>query len=219
VTATFLTIGGFGLLLLAASLFRGGGHLHIGHVHLHLPAGFHGHGAPGHVGSAGLPQGNVAPSGVPGTGVTAGSTTAGDAGGHGGTALSLPSIAGFIGAFGFAGAIAAQVGHPRAAWIPCLIGLVAAVPTGWFGARVMRAAMEMPTDATPTRADVIGALGVVIRAIPGDGYGEVRVRFAGQQVKFHARAATPLPAGASILVIEAPSTTSVVVEPATRLLG
>jgi hypothetical protein len=70
----------------------------------------------------------------------------------------------------------------------------------------------MHTDATPTRADVIGSLGVVIREIPAEGYGEVRVGFAGTLMKFHAKATTALPAGARILVIEAPSSTSVIVE-------
>ncbi len=142
------------------------------------------------------------------------------AGGHDGgtdTALSLPSIAGFIGAFGFGGAIAAQLMPGRSAAIPSLIGLGAAIPTGWLAARLMRAAMRMSTDATPEQSDVIGALGVVIRAIPAEGYGEVRVAFAGQHMKFHARAAQELPAGVQILVIEAPSTTSVVVESATSL--
>lgn len=79
--------------------------------------------------------------------------------------------------------------------------------------------MDMPTDATPTQADVIGSLGVVIREVPEGGYGEVRVRLAGQFMKFHARADQALPMGAEILVVEAPSTTSVVVEPTTSLLG
>jgi len=193
VTTTFLVIGGFGLFLLAAALV-GGGHAHIGHVHLHLPFHVRTHVGHGHVGHSGT-DGHSAD----------------------GTAFSLPSIAGFIGAFGFGGAIAAQVLPVRTATVPSLIGVAAAIPTAWLAARLTRAAMEMATDATPTQSDVIGTLGVVIRAIPEAGYGEVRVAFAGQQMKFHARAAEPLPAGIRILVVEAPSTTSVVVEPATSL--
>jgi hypothetical protein len=138
-------------------------------------------------------------------------------GGHPGTeaALSLPSIAGFIGAFGFGGAIAAQATDATTATVPTLIGVAAAIPTAWFAARLTRAAMEMRTDATPTRDDVIGSLGVVIREIPANGYGEVRVSFAGQLMKFHARALAELPAGARILVIDAPSSTSVIVEAVT----
>jgi membrane protein implicated in regulation of membrane protease activity len=135
------------------------------------------------------------------------------------TAFSLPSIAGFIGAFGFAGAITTQLLHPQSAAIPSLIGVAAAFPTAFLAARLTRAAMEMRTDATPTQSDVIGSLGVVIRSIPEQGYGEVRVSFAGQLMKFHARAAESLPAGTQILVVDAPSSTSVVVESATHLLG
>jgi len=141
--------------------------------------------------------------------------------GHAGSeaALSLPSIAGFIGAFGFGGAIAAQLLPGRSALWPTLIGLAAGVPTAWGAARLTRAAMEMSTDATPTQRDVVGSLGVVIREIPPSGYGEVRVSFAGQLMKFHARATAPLPVGARILVVDAPSATSVVVESTDSLLG
>jgi membrane protein implicated in regulation of membrane protease activity len=191
VTTGFLIVGGFGLLLLAASV-AAGGHLHFGHVHLHVPhvhLPHFGHGAP-HVAHPGA-----------------------DA------ALSTPSIAGFIGAFGFGGAIAAQLLHSRSATVPSLIGLAVAIPFAWLAARLTRAAMEMHTDATPVQSDVIGSLGVVIRAIPNQGYGEVRVALAGQQMKFHARAAADLPAGTPILVIDAPSTTSVIVEAITPPLA
>ncbi|HEY1486746.1 MAG TPA: hypothetical protein VGF84_11635, partial [Micromonosporaceae bacterium] len=107
----------------------------------------------------------------------------------------------------------------KTAAVPVLVGVAAAVPTAWFAARLTRAAMEMHTDATPTRDDVVGSLGVVIREIPADGYGEVRVGFAGQLMKFHARAGHVLPAGARILVIDAPSSTSVIVEAVTPPLS
>lgn len=185
-TVTFLVIGGIGLFLLASSVLLGG-HVHIGHLHIHLPFHFRTHGGGGRPGA--------------------------DA------ALSLPSIAGFVGAFGFAGAIAAQLLPGRSATVPCLVGLAAALPTAWAATRLTRAAMEMRTDATPTQHDVVGALGTVIREIPDGGYGEVRVAFAGQLMKFHARAAMPLPAGAPVMVIDAPSTTSVVVESTAALPG
>jgi len=186
VTATFLVIGGIGLFLLAASVLLGG-HVHIGHLHIHLPFHFRTHGGAGH--------------------------PAADA------ALSLPSIAGFVGAFGFGGAIASQLLPGRSATVPSLIGLAAALPTAWAATRLTRAAMQMRTDATPTQIDVVGAIGTVIRDIPDGGYGEVRVAFAGQLMKFHARAAVPLPAGAPVMVIDAPSTTSVVVESTAPLPG
>lgn len=190
VTITFLIVGGFGLFLLASSVLFGS-HFHLGHAHLHIHLPFHWH--IGHAGHAGHPGSEAA--------------------------FSLPSIAGFIGAFGFGGAIAAQLLPGHSALGASLVGLAAAIPTAWGAARLTRAAMDMRTDATPTQRDVVGSLGVVIREIPQDGYGEVRVSFAGQLMKFHARATAPLPVGAQILVIDAPSTTSVVVESTDSLLG
>ena len=134
------------------------------------------------------------------------------------TALSTPTIAGFIGAFGFGGAITAQVTHEHSAAIPTVVGVVAAVPVAWLATRLTRAAMEMHTDATPEQSDVIGALGIVVRAIPEQGYGEVRVRLPASRCVSTHGPATSLPAGAQILVVEAPSTTSVVVEPTTPFL-
>jgi hypothetical protein len=191
VTTTFLVIGGIGLFMLVASVVSGA-HVHIGHFHLHLPMHVRTHAGGGHVG-----------------------------GHHSGsdTALSLPSIAGFIGAFGFGGAIAAQLLPGRSATLPILIGFGAALPTGWLAARITRAAMEMRTDATPQLGDVVGSLGVVIQAIPANGYGEVRVAFAGQYMKYHARAEQPLAVGARIIVIGAPTETSVLVESVGSLLG
>ena len=133
-----------------------------------------------------------------------------DAGGP----FSLPSVAGFVGAFGFAGAIAAEIIPGRGLDLPVALaaGLVAAVPTAWLAGRLTRAAMRMRTDPTPTRADLVGTLGVVVTPIPADGYGEVRVTLAGQPLKLYAKADHPVPYGARIFVIAAPSSTSVVVE-------
>lgn len=128
---------------------------------------------------------------------------------------SLEAVAGFTGAFGFTGAIASELLDART---PNLIaaaagaGALAAVPTAWLALRLSRAARNMRTDATPTRHDLVGSLGVVVTPIPTAGYGEVRVRIGGQQVKFNARADKPLPLGARVFVIEAPSDTSVFVE-------
>jgi hypothetical protein len=129
--------------------------------------------------------------------------------------FSVPAVAGFIGALGFAGAVAAYLtpgGTTTRVIVAIAGGMVAALPTGWLAMRLSRLAMNMRTDATPTRADLVGTLGVVVTPIPADGYGEVRVRLAGQQVKLNARADRPLPLGTRIFVIEAPTPTSVLVE-------
>jgi membrane protein implicated in regulation of membrane protease activity len=128
---------------------------------------------------------------------------------------SLEVIAGFLGAFGFAGAITNEVLSGRttvSAVAAATVGLAAAVPTAYLAWRFSRAARNMRTDATPTRADLVGTLGVVVTPIPVQGYGEVRVRLRGEPVKLNARADRPIPMGAHVFVIEATSDTSVVVE-------
>lgn len=129
--------------------------------------------------------------------------------------LSLPVIAGFIGAFGFAGAAAAELvpgkgGADIAAGLA--FGVVAAVPTAWFAGRLIRAAQNMHTDATPSRQHLIGAMGVVVSPLPAGGYGEVRLHVGGAPMKLNATAATPLKTGTRVFVIDVPTETSVVVE-------
>ena len=129
--------------------------------------------------------------------------------------VGVEAASGFLAAFGFAGAIAASTLDARTP-LPLLasagIGLAAAVPAAWLAGRIARAAGNMPTDATPTDADLVGTLGVVVTPIPAQGYGEVRVTLGGQPVKVYAKADSPIPLGAGIMVISAVSSTSVVVE-------
>ena len=130
--------------------------------------------------------------------------------------FSLEAIAGFLGAFGFAGAAVATMldaRTPALIVISVVIASVAAVVAAWLALRLTRAARSMRTDATPTRQHLIGTLGVVVTPVPAaTGYGEVRVRLGGQPVKLNARADAALPAGTPIFVVEALTETSVVVE-------
>nr|WP_106128552.1 hypothetical protein [Pseudosporangium ferrugineum] len=129
---------------------------------------------------------------------------------------SAETVAAFAGAFGFAAAIAGELLGVRTAGEVAAaggVGLAAAVPVAVLAVRLSRWARDMPTDATPGRADLVGAIGVVVTPIAERGYGEVRVRVAGQPVKLHARAARALPLGTEVFVIEATSHASVVVEP------
>lgn len=129
--------------------------------------------------------------------------------------VSLEAVAGFAGAFGFGAAITNELlgaGTPGMIAGAVAGGALAAVPTAWLAARLSRVARNMRTDPTPTRDHLVGALGVVVTPVPTDGYGEVRVRVAGQPVKLNARADQPIPANAQIFVVAALSETSVHVE-------
>lgn len=196
VTATFLAVGGFAVLLMLLSL-ASGAHLHLGHLHfghLHLGRLHLGHLGRLHVGHA--PAGPVA--------------------GHdGGAELSLPVLAGFVGAFGFAGAITSSLadGHGAVTVLAAVtVGVLAAVPSAWIAGKLVDAALNMPTDATLSSNDLIGATGVVITPVPTGGYGEVRLAIAGQHLKFNARSEQPLALGTHVFVIEVPTPTSVLVE-------
>jgi membrane protein implicated in regulation of membrane protease activity len=134
--------------------------------------------------------------------------------------VSTEAIAAFVGAFGFAAAIACELlgggvagATGGAVAVAAGIGVLAALPAAYLTVRLSRAARRMATDATPTRADLVGTIGVVVTPIPVTGYGEVRVRLGGQPVKLNARATEAIPIGAQVFVIEAPTDTSVVVEP------
>lgn len=141
----------------------------------------------------------------------------GDASGDG--PFSLPTIAGFIGAFGFGGAIAAELTPGTQLDLAAAggVGIAAALPAAWMAMRLARSAMNMQTDETPTQDSLVGSLGVVVTRIPEGSYGEVRLRVAGQQVKFNARAAKPLPASTAVFVLEAPSASSVIVDEVTAI--
>lgn len=129
--------------------------------------------------------------------------------------FTLPVFAAFVGAVGFVGAITAQLidaDTTVATVASTLVGVCAAVPTAWLTMRLARAARRMRTDATPTRTDLLGRIGVVVTPIPANGYGEIRISLGGQPVKLNARAERPVSLGAQVFVVEATSDTSVVVE-------
>lgn len=131
--------------------------------------------------------------------------------------FSTAAVAGFVGAFGFGAAIAYSL--IPVVLIAVLVGVAAAAPLAWLTIKLTRAVMHMRTDPTLTRDHLVGATGVVVSPIPADGYGEVRVLVAGQQMKFNARADKALPTGAEIFVIGTLSETSVRVDEVSSLLA
>lgn len=128
--------------------------------------------------------------------------------------FSLPAIAAFIGGVGFVGAIPAAVVNGRLSSGPTALlssaaGVIGALPLAWGAIRLTGGLMRMRTDPTLTEAGLSGALGTVITPIPAAGFGEVRIRVHGQDLKYFARAHIPLPIGTPIYVSEALSATAV----------
>lgn len=132
----------------------------------------------------------------------------GDTGGGG--AFSLPVLAGFMGAFGYAGAITASVADDNAAVLGALVGVVVAVPGALGISKVLNALMRQ-TDKTPGAVDYVGVTGIVITEIPANKYGEVSISLGGHPRKLAALSSTGLPVGTRVTVVEAPSETLVIV--------
>ena len=85
------------------------------------------------------------------------------AGTPGRRSVSVATVAGFAGAFGFGGASSRRL--PAGLIVGAVAAASRAVPAG-VGTRLGRAARDMRTDATPTRDDLVGALGLVVTPIP-----------------------------------------------------
>ncbi|MEU2271446.1 hypothetical protein ABZ568_34500 [Streptomyces olindensis] len=129
--------------------------------------------------------------------------------------LSLPVIAGFLSMLGFSGAIVLGTTGlgPVGATV---IGVPAGVLTGWITYRLSRALVHDSSGAAPRDADLIGASGSVVTAIPAEGYGEVLVHVAGQPRKFAARSPVAVGRGADVWVEQALSQSAVSVRPVER---
>jgi hypothetical protein len=126
--------------------------------------------------------------------------------------VSIEAVSGFIGGLGFGSAAAYELfGDNVGAFGSLGIGIIFAVPASFLAVRVVARMQDMPTDATPTASDFVGAKGVVVSQIPAGGYGEVRVRIGGQPLKLYARSTRPINLGAAVVVTDALSETNVVV--------
>ena len=125
----------------------------------------------------------------------------------GGDLFGIEAIAGFLGAFGFAGALTMDGTDSMGASIA--VGLVAGALlgalAGWATSRLKRGGDE----ANVRSANLVGVSGTVISAIPSEGYGQVSVTVAGHITNLNARCPGGLPAGTPVTVTAVLSPTSV----------
>jgi membrane protein implicated in regulation of membrane protease activity len=128
--------------------------------------------------------------------------------------FSLPVLAGFTAAFGFAGA-AVHAATDGALPAAVLAGAGAGAGVAWVTLRLTRGLLHMRTDEPLRMADLVGRPGQVVTDIRQGGLGEVVVPYAGQSLKVAARADHLLERGQQIVVVEALSPTSVMVASAT----
>lgn len=124
--------------------------------------------------------------------------------------ISGPAIAGFLSAFGFGGALASYAGL---GFVPSVaIGVLAGVTVGGIAGVAGKSAMNMPTDATPRTQDLEGLNGFVVTKISEGTVGEVMIQIGGQPVKLTARSSSTIESGKAVVITQALSPTSVIVE-------
>lgn len=121
--------------------------------------------------------------------------------------FSISSLAAFIGAFGFGGALALSF-IPSVA-LAVVVGLVIGATAAWGAVRLTRA-LRSGDDGTSFRQEaMLGHAAHVITPIPVDGYGEIRITVAGHVRKMAARSAIAVDAGTEVWVSAILSPTAV----------
>lgn len=129
--------------------------------------------------------------------------------------FSVSSLAAFIGAFGFGGALALAL-VPNTL-LAVLAGIVVGAAAAW-GAISLTRALRSGENSAALRPDaMLGHPARVITAIPVGGYGEVHVSIAGHVRKLAARADSPIPTGTEVWISAIVSPTAVEVTPAAAL--
>jgi len=129
----------------------------------------------------------------------------------GGDWFTGASLSGFLGAFGFGGAIILSLTDslPAAALGGLVLGLLLGAGVG-YGVLQLRATQE---GGAPQSASLVDRVGTVISDIPLDGYGEIRIMQGGHMMKVNARSAVALKSGTQVTVTDVLSATAVRVIP------
>ena len=129
----------------------------------------------------------------------------------GGDWFTGASLAGFLGAFGFGGAIVLSITNnvPMAVLAGLVLGVMLGATVA-YGVLQLRRTQE---GGAPQSSSLVDKVGTVISDIPADGYGEIRVMQGGLMVKVNARSAIPIRAGTQVTVTDVLSATSVKVIP------
>jgi len=132
----------------------------------------------------------------------------------GGDWFTGSSLAAFLGALGFGGAIVQTLTGST------LLAVIGGLAFGLaFGALIAYGMIKLrliDTGGAVTTHDLVAATGVVLSDIPAQGFGEIRVTRQGHMMKLNAKSAIPLSTGTQVTVIDVLSATAVVVEPTYR---
>lgn len=121
--------------------------------------------------------------------------------------ISGASLAVFLGAFGFGGALILGATDNTGAAIGG--GLVAGAALGAGAGFLTKKLREGGDESTVRTGSLAGRDAVVVSEIPSDGYGEVSITASGHITKLNARAGEPLRAGTPVTITAVLSATSV----------
>ena len=129
----------------------------------------------------------------------------------GGDLFSGAALAGFLGAFGFSGALVYDQSGSMgwAIGVGLVAGLVVGLGAGWASYQLKQGGDE----SNVRTADLTGQPATVISDIPDQGFGEVSIVASGHITKLNARSAAAMPAGTPVTISAVLSATSVLVEP------
>jgi membrane protein implicated in regulation of membrane protease activity len=128
----------------------------------------------------------------------------------GGDWFTGSSMAAFLGALGFGGAIVMQL--TGSTLLAVVGGVLLGVVFGALVAYGMLTLRRNDTGGVVTTKELINAPGVVLSDIPAQGFGEIRVTRQGQMMKLNAKSTIPLATGTQVTVIDVLSATAVIVE-------
>lgn len=125
----------------------------------------------------------------------------------GGDLVSGASLAAFLGALGFVGAL--TYGSTGSHGWATAAGLGAGVVIGAGAGLLTRTLNRDGDDSTVRSSALAGRDATVVSAVPEEGYGEVSIVVAGHLTKLNARAGEALPAGTPVTITAVLSPTSV----------
>lgn len=114
--------------------------------------------------------------------------------------LSSTAVLSFLATFGLVGALLMAT-TDMTALVAAVCGLAAGALVGAGAGIVTKVLVDSPTAHQVTTADYLGQQASVTTTIPVNGLGQVHLTVAGYTTALAARAAEPIPAGTTVVVV------------------
>lgn len=130
-------------------------------------------------------------------------------GGIGGDLLSGAALSGFVGAFGFAAALAYDASDSTG--IAVVVGLIGGLIIGALASWLSLKLRQGGDESNVRTSALTGRVATVMTDIPADGYGEVVIVASGHRTKLNAKSGAPIAAGTKVTITSVLSATAVTV--------